>query len=35
MLLLLEYCESDCMLRADFSNFCKVSSLLSISTYWL
>ena len=33
--LLREYFESDCMLRADFSNFCKASSLLFISTYWL
>ena len=27
--------DSDCMLRVYFSNFCKVSSLLSISTSWL
>ena len=27
--------DSDCIFLADFSNFCKFSSLLSIITYWL
>jgi hypothetical protein len=35
MLLLRLYRDSDCIFLADFSNFCKFSSLLSIITYWL
>ena len=34
-LLLRLYRDSDCIFLADFSNFCKFSSLLSIITYWL